>query len=374
MAPVEGDRKVLILHEFHLLRPEAAALLLKTIEEPPASDDLRRLADAVPPDLVTIASRCVRIDFRAIPEDVIADRLARRGRRRRDGAEAARGGQRRPRPGPAARRRPGARRAPAGLRRAAATDRRHRCDGDVADRRAARRDRRRRRAARRPPRRRGRRARRAHRSARRAGQRPQAARGTAQARAAPPPHRRAAQRARRAGRHVPRPRWSTDGADRPEPPSPPCGRIHGASRPRAQPERAAALQSLLWSLPVLSRDRPGRRGGRAVSRSPALLQRRLAAQPAERSTRPGRSRRWRRRRPPRRAVQLEAEQGDDDRDRRARRGPCARSTFGARRPPRSAAARCSTASTIAPLSHPPRPNASSSAGMPPTSTPISGSM
>ena len=34
LTPVEGRRKVLILDEFHLLRPEAAARLLKTIEEP----------------------------------------------------------------------------------------------------------------------------------------------------------------------------------------------------------------------------------------------------------------------------------------------------------------------------------------------------
>ena len=31
LAPVEGARKVMILHEFHLLRPEGAALLLKTL-------------------------------------------------------------------------------------------------------------------------------------------------------------------------------------------------------------------------------------------------------------------------------------------------------------------------------------------------------
>ena len=57
-TPVEGDRKVLILHEFHLLRDEAAAALLKTIEEPPASTVFVILADDVPPELVTIASRC----------------------------------------------------------------------------------------------------------------------------------------------------------------------------------------------------------------------------------------------------------------------------------------------------------------------------
>ena len=37
LAPTEGARKVLILDEFHLLSPHGAALMLKTIEEPPES-------------------------------------------------------------------------------------------------------------------------------------------------------------------------------------------------------------------------------------------------------------------------------------------------------------------------------------------------
>jgi DNA polymerase III subunit delta' len=79
LAPVEGRRKVMILHEFHLLRPEGAALLLKTIEEPPASTIFLVLADFVPHDLVTIASRCARVEFRAIPTDVLASRLVAEG-------------------------------------------------------------------------------------------------------------------------------------------------------------------------------------------------------------------------------------------------------------------------------------------------------
>ena len=79
LAPVEGDRKVLILHELHLLRPEGAALLLKTIEEPPPSTYFIVLADFVPPDLVTIASRCVRVELRSIPEALLADRLVAEG-------------------------------------------------------------------------------------------------------------------------------------------------------------------------------------------------------------------------------------------------------------------------------------------------------
>ncbi|MBA3289611.1 MAG: hypothetical protein H0U21_16620 [Acidimicrobiia bacterium] len=79
LAPVEGDRKVMIFHEFHLLRPEGAAILLKTIEEPPPSTMFVVLADFVPPDLVTISSRCVRIDFRPIATRRLADRLVAEG-------------------------------------------------------------------------------------------------------------------------------------------------------------------------------------------------------------------------------------------------------------------------------------------------------
>lgn len=79
LAPVEGTRKVLILHEFHLLRPEGAALLLKTIEEPPASTIFVVLADHVPPELITISSRCVRVEFRAIADDVMAAQLRTEG-------------------------------------------------------------------------------------------------------------------------------------------------------------------------------------------------------------------------------------------------------------------------------------------------------
>ena len=79
LAPTEGDRKVLILDEFHLLRPEGAALLLKTIEEPPPSTLFVILADFVPSDLITISSRCVRIDFRSIDTDLVTERLVAEG-------------------------------------------------------------------------------------------------------------------------------------------------------------------------------------------------------------------------------------------------------------------------------------------------------
>jgi DNA polymerase-3 subunit delta' len=70
---------VLILDEFHLLSAEAAAKLLKTIEEPPDSTVFIVLADHMPPELVTIASRCVRIDFVAVPDDVVIATLIAEG-------------------------------------------------------------------------------------------------------------------------------------------------------------------------------------------------------------------------------------------------------------------------------------------------------
>ncbi len=79
LAPTESNRKVLILDEFHLLSPEAAAKLLKTVEEPPDSTVFVILADFMPPDLVTIASRCIRIDFAPIPDAVVIETLLSEG-------------------------------------------------------------------------------------------------------------------------------------------------------------------------------------------------------------------------------------------------------------------------------------------------------
>ena len=79
LAPVEGNRKVMILHDFHLLDAPAAARLLKTLEEPPASTIFIVLADQVTPELVTIASRFVRITFAALSHAAVAGRLVQSG-------------------------------------------------------------------------------------------------------------------------------------------------------------------------------------------------------------------------------------------------------------------------------------------------------
>ena len=78
MRPTEGSLQVLILTEFHLVT-QAAPILLKSIEEPPAGTIFIVVADEVTPDLVTIASRCVRFEFPHLSRTAIADRLRLEG-------------------------------------------------------------------------------------------------------------------------------------------------------------------------------------------------------------------------------------------------------------------------------------------------------
>ena len=74
LSPSEGNRKVLVLEDFHLI-DRFGAILLKYVEEPPPSTYFVILAEDVPPELVTIASRAVRIDFGPVPLATIADQL-----------------------------------------------------------------------------------------------------------------------------------------------------------------------------------------------------------------------------------------------------------------------------------------------------------
>lgn len=73
-SPTEGRRKVLILRDMHRIQ-DVGPMLLKTVEEPPESTVFVVLADNVPSELVTIASRCVRIDVPPLPASVLADVL-----------------------------------------------------------------------------------------------------------------------------------------------------------------------------------------------------------------------------------------------------------------------------------------------------------
>src|SRR5580765_7127240 len=81
-APIEAERRVLILFEAERLRGnqnESANAMLKTIEEPPPST-IVLLVTAAPDDLLpTIRSRCQRIDFDPVGDDALRAALERDG-------------------------------------------------------------------------------------------------------------------------------------------------------------------------------------------------------------------------------------------------------------------------------------------------------
>jgi DNA polymerase-3 subunit delta' len=76
--PREGSRKVLVLHDLHLV-DQHYPRLLKTLEEPAPSTVFVVLAEDVPAELSTIASRCVRIDFSPLAAEVVAAALVAEG-------------------------------------------------------------------------------------------------------------------------------------------------------------------------------------------------------------------------------------------------------------------------------------------------------
>ena len=78
-VPVEGRRKVLVVNRFHTAHPAAAASLLKPVEEPSESTVWVLLTEQVLPEHVTIASRCLRVDFTAVADADVAAVLADEG-------------------------------------------------------------------------------------------------------------------------------------------------------------------------------------------------------------------------------------------------------------------------------------------------------
>jgi DNA polymerase-3 subunit delta' len=78
-TPVEAKRKVIILHEVHLMRPEAVVRLLKTIEEPADGVFFILITDEVTSLLSTIASRCLVMHFVPLDNDLVARTLVAEG-------------------------------------------------------------------------------------------------------------------------------------------------------------------------------------------------------------------------------------------------------------------------------------------------------
>ncbi|MGE3620181.1 MAG: ATP-binding protein [Acidimicrobiia bacterium] len=78
-SPVEGRRKVVLGLGLEAIQPPAVGMLLKVVEEPPASTVFVLTAAEVTPELVTIASRCALVELAPVAPAAIAERLADEG-------------------------------------------------------------------------------------------------------------------------------------------------------------------------------------------------------------------------------------------------------------------------------------------------------
>ena len=75
--PAVGRKKVYIIDEVHMLSTGASNALLKTLEEPP-ENIMFILATTDPQKLPqTILSRCMRLDFKRVPERVLIEHMSR---------------------------------------------------------------------------------------------------------------------------------------------------------------------------------------------------------------------------------------------------------------------------------------------------------
>jgi len=78
MRPFEADRRVYLLLDAHLLNDEAAAALLKDLEEPPEYATLVLVADELGPLPDTIRSRCQLVPFRRLSRAAVERWVAER--------------------------------------------------------------------------------------------------------------------------------------------------------------------------------------------------------------------------------------------------------------------------------------------------------
>jgi DNA polymerase III subunit delta' len=76
---VEGRRRFILLDPADAMNAQAQNALLKTLEEPPEDTTLVLVAASPDALLPTIRSRCLRISFAPLPEDVVAARLVAEG-------------------------------------------------------------------------------------------------------------------------------------------------------------------------------------------------------------------------------------------------------------------------------------------------------
>ena len=78
MRPFEGDRRVYLVFDAHRLNDDAAASLLKDLEEPPSYAVIVLVADELGPLPETIRSRCQLVPFRRLSRGAVETWLAAR--------------------------------------------------------------------------------------------------------------------------------------------------------------------------------------------------------------------------------------------------------------------------------------------------------
>ena len=78
MRPFEADRRVYLLLDAHRMNDDAAASLLKDLEEPPAYATIVLVADELGPLPETIRSRCQLVPFRRLSRGAVEGWLAER--------------------------------------------------------------------------------------------------------------------------------------------------------------------------------------------------------------------------------------------------------------------------------------------------------
>mgnify|MGYP000969541415 CR=1 FL=1 len=71
----EGGYKVMIIWMADKMRTDAANKLLKLLEEPPEKTVFILISESVDDLLQTIISRCQMVDFLALPEQIITEKL-----------------------------------------------------------------------------------------------------------------------------------------------------------------------------------------------------------------------------------------------------------------------------------------------------------
>jgi DNA polymerase-3 subunit delta' len=80
MKRFEGRRRFVVFDPADAMNPAAQNALLKTLEEPPEDTTLVLVASSPDGLLPTIRSRCLRVPFAPIPDEIVVARLAAAGR------------------------------------------------------------------------------------------------------------------------------------------------------------------------------------------------------------------------------------------------------------------------------------------------------